>query len=280
MPTATIFDIKEFAVHDGPGIRCTVFLKGCPLRCLWCHNPEGLSPKPQAMLSETGCTHCGRCLLPCEHPECQGLGRCVHACPRGLVRLAGQRMEAADVAQRLLSLAPMLVDGGATISGGEPLMQPEFVLDLIQRLQGMHTIVETSGYADPAVFRAVARAVDLLYLDIKHADSEVHQKLTGVPNEKILANLAWLKESGAPFLIRVPLIPGLNDDRENLEATAALLEGAKALQGVELLPYNPYAGAKYKGLGMAYPLKNFQVDQKFDIPKEAFESRGIPWRLA
>lgn len=280
MASGIVFDIKEFAVHDGPGIRCTVFLKGCPLRCLWCHNPEGLSMQPQAMVSEAGCTRCGRCLLPCGHAECQGLGRCVRACPRGLVHLAGQRMEAADVAARLSALAPLLTGGGATVSGGEPLMQPEFVLDLIARLAGMHTIVETSGHADPEVFRAVARAVSMLYMDIKHADSGAHRRLTGVDNDLILRNLAWLKESGVPFLIRVPLIPGCSDDRANLEATAALLEGAAALQCVELLPYNPFAGAKYKGLGMQYPLKDIQGDQQFDIPKEAFESRGIPWRIA
>ncbi len=279
MASGIVFDIKEFAVHDGPGIRCTVFMKGCPLRCLWCHNPEGLSIAPQAMVSENGCTHCGRCLSACGHTECQGLGRCVHACPQGLVRLAGRSMEASDVAAHLLRLAPLLVDGGATISGGEPLMQPDFVLDLIARLEGMHTIVQTSGHASSEIFQSVARAVSTLYMDIKCVDDERHRQLTGVSNERIRANLSWLKQGVTPFLIRVPLIPGLNDDRANLEATAALLTGAHNLLGVELLPYNPFAGAKYKGLGMAYPLKGMQDSKQYSIPKEAFESRGIQWRI-
>jgi len=275
-----VFDIKEFTVHDGPGIRTTVFLKGCPLRCLWCHNPEGLSPHPQIMIAENGCTHCGACLKPCAHEDCHGFDRCLKACPQGLVKLTGERILAEALAKRLKKMAPMLVDGGITISGGEPLMQPEFTLELLERLRPMDTVVETSGYAPPEVFQSVARVCSTLYLDIKHTDSDTHRKLTGVDNAKILTNLEWIKSQGLPFLVRVPLIPGLNDDESNLTRTAELLEGARGLIGVEFLPYNRLAGAKYKPLGLDYPLKGMEcASGVLPIQAHAFERRGIPFSV-
>jgi pyruvate formate lyase activating enzyme len=155
-------------------------------------------------------------------------------------------------------LTPFLINGGITISGGEPLMQPEFLQELLSCLKPLHTVVETSGYARPEVFRMAANACDIIYLDIKHPDSERHRRLTGVGNELILENLRWLKEREQPFLVRIPLIPGCNDDSASLAAAGDLLAGAVNLTGVELMPMNPYAEAKYKMVGMDYPLKSYR----------------------
>ena len=188
-----IFDIKELALYDGPGPRVTVFFKGCPLRCLWCHNPEGFSLRPELMISQNGCLECGMCRKPCSHPECAELKRCTKVCPQGLLRVVGEWIEAKVLAERLIRYAPVLTEGGITISGGEPLMQSEFLLELLQLLKCMHTIVETSGYADEEAFIKVAEACDMIYLDVKHTDDLMHQKLTGMSNKKILKTcVTWL----------------------------------------------------------------------------------------
>lgn len=252
--TGTIFDIKELAVHDGPGIRVTAFLKGCPLRCLWCHNPEGLSAKPQLMYKSSRCLSCGKCFEPCSHAECQPFGRCLHACPEGLLSVSGEEIDSASLAEKLYESGSILGDafGGVTFSGGEPLMQHEFLLATISELKkkNVHTCIETSGYAEADVFLKVLDAVDYVIMDIKLADSKLHKKYTGVGNEKILANFKALQESGKPYEIRTPLIPNITDTDENLSAIKTLIGDSVW----EKLPYNAMAGAKYKMLGMEYPL--------------------------
>ena len=250
MQTGIIFDVKEFTVHDGPGIRTTIFLKGCPLRCLWCHNPEGLSPRPQLMARADGCTHCGLCRRPCGHPECEDVGRCVHVCPNGLLKIAGYAITARELAEQVKRNAPLLDEGGVTVSGGEPLFQPLFLLELLRELRPLHTIIETSGYAQPEVFQAAALACDTVYFDVKHMNPDVHKRLTGVDNRLIQQNLRWLMETNQPFVLRATWIPSCNDDLEHLRQVAQMLRGAKNLLGVEILPYNPLAPAKYKLLGM------------------------------
>lgn len=248
----TIFDIKEMAVHDGPGVRTTVFLKGCPLRCRWCHNPEGLSREPQLMYKENRCRHCGLCQRPCSHPECQKFGRCLHICPDDLLTVAGEAVEADDLAQRLKRSAEPMGEhfGGFTFSGGEPLMQPDFLLDIMQRLSGYHLCMETSGFARQSIFSRVVEQLDFVIMDIKLADSKTHKEYTGVSNETILANFRWLQKSNKPYLIRTPLIPGITDTQENLDAIQTLIEDS----AWERLPYNQMAGAKYKMLGLQYGL--------------------------
>lgn len=247
-----IFDIKEMAVHDGPGIRTTVFFKGCPLRCRWCHNPEGLTSKPQLMYKESRCLHCGLCRIPCTHPECQPFGRCLHACPDNLLSVAGRAVSAEELAAELKKSAELLGDnfGGFTFSGGEPLMQPEFLLSLAKELKGFNLCIETSGYAQPNVFTSVIEKLDFIIMDIKLANTETHKKYTGVGNETILANFDILKNSGKPYLIRTPLIPGITDTKENLSAIKEIIGESDW----EQLPYNTMAGAKYKMLGMKYSL--------------------------
>ncbi len=247
-----VFDIKEFAVHDGPGIRTTVFLKGCPLRCRWCHNPEGLAPYPQLMIKHKLCTHCGKCRQPCHHPACAGFDRCLYACPNGLVSVSGREYTAEELAAVLNRDAELLSKsgGGVTFSGGEPLLQTDFMLKTVSWLNNLHTAMETCGYADEETFRRAVAKIDLIILDIKLADTELHKLYTGVNNGKILHNLRYLKESGKECLIRTPLIPGITDTEENLCRIGELIEGLPW----ETLPYNAMAGAKYNMLGKEYTL--------------------------
>lgn len=246
----TIFDIKELGIHDGPGLRTTVFFKGCPLRCVWCHNPEGLSAKPQLLFRENRCRRCGLCQRGCTHPDCQPYGRCLHICPDNLLSVTGETLSASALAKRILKNRTVIGrTGGVTFSGGEPLLQPEFLLETISYLDGVHIAIETSGYADKTVFEKVIGSVDLVYMDLKLADDEAHRRYTGVSNEKIRNNFEILKKSGVPCVIRTPLIPGITDTEENLEALHALTVGMTH----EFLPYNAMAGAKYPWLGMEYP---------------------------
>ncbi len=260
--TGTIFDIKEFSIHDGPGSRITVFLKGCPLRCIWCHNPEGLSSKPQLMIKNNLCAHCGKCLSPCNHSECATFDRCVHSCPNGCISVTGEEVSTDELADRLLKNKDFLemTNGGITISGGEPLLQFDFVTELADKLKSIHIALQTSGYADHNVYKKVINKFDFIMQDIKLANDEEHIKYIGVSNKRILENIEYLKQSGKEFVLRVPLIPEITDTEENL----CLISEIAGDSPVELLSYNPMAGAKYEMLGYEYTLnfdkKNTEVD--------------------
>lgn len=252
--TGLIFDIKEFALHDGAGIRTTVFFKGCPLRCAWCHNPEGLSPRRELFVKQNGCLSCGLCQRPCEHEDCQGLGRCLHVCPRDLVSVAGQEWEATTLADKLLQHADFFAatGGGVTLSGGEPLLQADFCAELLTLLCGkVHTAIETCGYAPTDVFSRVTSLCDFVYMDVKLADPAQHVRYTGVDNALILENARHLQASGIPHTFRTPLIPGITDTEDNLSAIRAIVGESSW----EQLAYNPLAGAKYQSVGKTYPLQ-------------------------
>lgn len=257
-----IFDVKEFALHDGPGVRTTVFLKGCPLRCVWCHNPEGLSRDRQLMVKASLCRHCGRCAVPCVHPECQSFGRCLYACPDALISVCGRPITSDALLERLLRDADFLRQsgGGVTFSGGEPLMQSVFLAEMLCLLREaeIHTAIETSGYASPEVFRRIAASADYVIMDLKLADAKRHRAYTGVDNAPILKNAAWLRASGVAHEFRTPLIPRITDTEENLVAIRAVVGDSAHT----LLPYNALAGAKYPMLGMEFPYESLREDKE------------------
>lgn len=277
MAKGIIFDIKEMSVNDGPGVRTTVFFKGCPLRCSWCHNPEGLSAVPQMRQTGAPCTGCGKCHLPCNHADCQPYERCLHVCPLGRLSVCGREVESAELAATIKRQAKFLesTGGGVTLSGGEPLLQPEFLLTLIEQLKPLHVAVETSAHGDEEVFASMAKQADLIIVDIKHMDDAVHHRFTGMGNRHILGNIEKLKQSDRPFIVRLPLIPGVTDTAANLQSTAQFLRGAPSLIGVELMPYNTLAGAKYRSVGCEYA-PGFYEDRPPNMDCIPFVECGIP----
>ena len=265
---ATIFDIKEFSVRDGEGIRTTVFFKGCPLRCIWCHNPEGLSPNVELYELTDGCQHCNLCRIPCNHPDCKDFGRCLHICPKNLLRPVGKEYGVEELAQKLLSQKPFFdaMGGGITLSGGEPLLQADFCVALLQELKGkLHTTIETSGYASEKDFMRVISLCDFVIMDLKLMDDAEHKKYTGVSNTQILSNAKRLMESGIPHLFRTPLIPGITDTKENLSLISAFI----GRERIELLPYNELAPAKYASVHRTYTDK-IDVANKNEIDISIF----------
>lgn len=268
-----LFSIEEMSTFDGPGVRVSVFLKGCPLRCMWCHNPEGQSFESQYIRSENGCLHCGACLQA-------GGGKLteksVQSCPRNLIRLCGEELSAQALLQKLEKKLWMLnaTGGGVTFSGGEPLSQPDFLLECLELLAGKtHRAIQTSGYAPEDVFRRILAQCDYVLYDLKLMDPEKHKHYTGVDNTQILENYSILAASGKPFITRIPLIPGVNDTRENLCRTAVFMQEL-GVGKVELLPYNRAAGAKYKMLGRQYET-DFDPSVAPQSHREIFEAHGI-----
>lgn len=256
----TIFDIKEMAVHDGPGIRTTVFFKGCPLRCLWCHNPEGLLAIPQLMYKSSNCLNCGMCKKACNHPDCQPFDRCVHICPQNCLSVSGKCVSAKELAEEIIPSAEVMGKdfGGFTFSGGEPLAQPEFLSELADLLQDYHLCIETSAFCDSNIFEKIIKKIDFVIMDIKLADTALHKQYTGVGNEKIIKNFQILKNANKPHLIRTPLIGGITDTEQNLSAIKAIIGNSDW----EKLPENVMAGAKYKMLNMEFPLTAYRDIQK------------------
>lgn len=246
MESGIVFDIKEFAVHDGPGIRTTVFLKGCPLRCSWCHNPEGISPEPQVIRGAAG------------------------------TRLAGTEYTSEELAALLNDQAEILraSEGGVTFSGGEPLLQARFVAEVIDRLHGLHVLLDTSGYGREEDLHLLAGRSELLYYDLKLMDCEAHRRYCGAGNGPILRNLGVLSELGVPFVIRVPLIPGVTDTDDNLAAISRTVSGLRGLVRVDLLPYNEAAGGKYRAAGMTFK-PDYDESRALNVSVAAFEREGV-----
>ena len=277
MRNGTVFSIEEFSIYDGPGIRTTVFLKGCPLRCMWCHSPEGQSFLPEMLRSPNGCLACGACLD--KGAELTGERRLVkesiEVCPKDLVREAGTAYTADGLVKKILKNARILQNGGGvTFSGGEPLAQSEFLLSCLALLEGqLHRAVQTSGFAPEEVFGRVLSCCDYVLFDLKLMDEEKHRYYCGQSNEPILKNYRTLAQSGKDFITRIPLIPTVNDTVENLTKTAELMAELD-VHRVELLPYHKLTGSKYAMTGRVYapefdenilPQPHLEIFEKYNI---------------
>jgi pyruvate formate lyase activating enzyme len=279
-PKARVFDIERYATQDGPGIRTTVFLKGCPLRCLWCHNPEAISPAPSLLLTTEKCIGCGSCVEVCpnavhrfegdnhllDRDACERCGKCAAECFAGALELAGKEMTLEEVFGEVLLDRNVYEHsgGGMTVSGGEPLSQFPFTQALVQRAHqdGIHAAVDTSGFCPWEYLEKIAPDTDLFLYDLKQMDSEVHQELTGVPNGRILENLQKLDGQGKPIWIRIPLIPGMNDSDENYHKIGRFLAPFRNISRVEILRYHRLAESKYDRMGLEYPLTGMDTPEE------------------
>jgi pyruvate formate lyase activating enzyme len=288
MQTQLIFDIKRYAINDGPGIRIVIFLKGCNLNCAWCHNPESISTETERMYAPAKCIQCGTCVEACPEkaltltPEgivtdterCNMTGRCAEVCPTRAIEISGHTMSVAEIMNEIEKERVFFDQsgGGVTFSGGEPLLQSKFLIELLDECgkRGIHRAVDTAGLANTEILLEVAKRTDLFLFDLKMMDSAKHREWVGVPNEKILENLKILSGTGVKIIIRIPLIGGVNDDAENMEATArfvAALSGEK--KAVNLLPYHKIAQTKYQKLGRS---EEFQL---LEEPTREAQARAV-----
>jgi pyruvate formate lyase activating enzyme len=297
-----IFDIDRYAIHDGPGIRLLVFMKGCALQCMWCCNPESQSFSLELAYFPAKCIGCGACIEACPEKAtqmregkivvdwklCKSCGKCIERCYTDARKLFGRLLSVEQVFQEVKKNIIFLMNsgGGVTIGGGEVTGQPEFVRDLLKRCneEQLHTAIETCGYCSWDTLKKILEYTDLVYYDIKHMDTQKHKTLTGVSNEGILRNLIRVSQEPVDFIVRIPLIPGHNDEERNLRATAEFIVkelDTTRLKRVELLPYHKLGTFKYERLGRAYALKPLEVpnNERMESLKGVFESCGLPCQI-
>ena len=292
---AVVTNIQKFSVHDGPGIRSILFLKGCPLRCQWCANPENIAPGPQLMVYQGKCIRCGLCISRCSQNaiivrdesvtmdwgRCRGCGACAAVCPTQARVMKGETMTTADARRAIDRDIPFYKNsgGGVTFSGGEPLLYPDFILEIAReyRAQGLNAVVETCGCVPWETFTWVQPWIDLFLYDLKFVDCEKHRKYCGMGNELILANLRRLCESSR-VVVRIPIIPGINDTQEDIDRTGRLLaELGERIEAIHCLPYHNLGFSKYEALGMEYSLSDVMLPKGgyMETIQKMFEQHGL-----
>lgn len=294
----TVFNVQYFNLHDGPGIRTLVFLKGCPLSCHWCANPESMSRHLELGLNRSLCDRCGNCLEACpeqalffnddqslsvDRNRCNACGKCVSVCYQKALTIYGKEMSAKEVFDAVYrdKIFYEGKGGGITVSGGEPFQQPRFLLAILNlcRNAGIHTCLETTGYTTAKVLDQIFPVTDYVLFDLKHMDSHLHQKFTGKPNRKILDNAKRLAASGIPVMFRMPFIPGFNDTKQNIGATADFIKSLKAdnIKGIELMPYHRMGMGKYESLDRQYALRDVEPSKPDYVEsiRQRFEALGL-----
>ena len=295
---ALIFDIKRYAINDGPGIRTTIFMKGCPLRCVWCHNPESWTPQAQVLYKKTKCIGCQTCVNVCpqqllrltadgivmEHP-CAVCHLCTEECPTTALEMCGKAWTMEALMAEIEKERAVMEDsgGGVTLCGGEPLMHHAYTLELLKELgrRGFHRTVDTSLYASQEVVAEVAKECELILADLKIMDPDKHRLYTGVPNDLILQNIRYLADGGHPFLIRIPLIEGINADEQNMDATGRFLASLRTSVTVHLLPYHDVGKDKHRRMlppsvynPQNYPMSS-PTDGTLDRCRQLLEAKGL-----
>lgn len=282
--TGIVFSIERYAIEDGPGIRTLVFLKGCPLHCEWCSNPESQYHTSEILYYANKCASCGRCISNCpkdairldeefglltDPDRCTLCGLCTEVCYHNAREISGEEMSAEQVMEVVLrdKLFYEKSGGGLTISGGEPLMQAVFVQELVEacNTQGIHTAIETTLYASEKVVASTLENIDMVFVDIKHLDPMKHLEHTGVRNEKILKNIQLVDDLGKNIIIRIPYIPGFNDDLETQRQIYCWASHLKNLQWIEVLPYHRLGMGKYRALGRMYPMEDMKPLKRQDL---------------
>jgi pyruvate formate lyase activating enzyme len=295
MKKGMIFDIRKYSIHDGPGIRTTVFFKGCPLRCRWCHNPEGQCSEPELVYRRSRCITCGECSEKCEREaiqlakqgisidrkKCSLCSDCSRVCPSDALSIAGKQLSVKEVLEEIEKDRAFYEEsgGGVTFSGGEPLLQPEFLNALLKecKARAIHTTLDTCGFAQPEIIERIQSKVDVFLYDLKIMDDKKHRKYTGRSNELILRNLKKLAESARRIVVSFPVIPSINDDGENVMETAKFVSSLRNVQQINLLPYHRAGIEKYKSLGKPYKLDRIRppTSQGIKSVKERMEGFGI-----
>lgn len=301
--TGVVFNIVHSSFVDGYGIRTTVFLKGCPLRCLWCCNPEGQKFEPELKFVAPDCSSCGKCVEICpvgalainpdpeqklfiDREKCTMCGKCADACAVNAFGIIGKRMTVDEVMKIVCKdeYYYRKSGGGLTIGGGEATAQPDFTLALVRACKEnyIHVAIDTCGFTTTENGRKALEEADLLLYDVKGIDPAEHRRNTGVSNEIILDNLKRLDSMGKPIIIRYPFIPGYNDSQETIKAIAALLEKLKSVQRVDIIGYHEYSKTRYKELGMQYPLEHIKstpTNERLESVKTIFEQHGLKTQL-
>lgn len=292
-----VFNIQKYSIHDGPGIRTIVFLKGCLLKCIWCSNPESQELKSQVTFNFSRCIGCNSCIISCpvraisldslfvrkiDYKKCTGCDKCIQICPAGALQKVGRLMTPREVLAEVIKdrIFYRKTNGGVTISGGEPLYQYDFFMGLLEEFKAafLNVVVETTGYTSWENLEGALPLIDIVLYDFKHINSKKHRLFTGVDNSLIIENLKKLGEADVQVWLRMPIIPGYNDSLEDIENTTDLIKNIKNIQKVELLPYHKLGNSKYSKLGMIYKLKDLEPPPEEELKEiESIFKSKLPW---